>query len=110
MDKVVADEYYEKLWMERVNKESQDSVLEEVVKNHYLQLQNHYQRQQQQAERNNPPSYIHPFTYQERLQRERRDIFRVTPFATMQKFPRQGNEELYGWTLRNKDGTVPPPG
>ena len=87
-------------------------VLEEVIENSIQRQQNDYPRQQnhyqlqQHSERNNPLSYTPPFTYQERFQKERRDIFRVTPFASLQRFPRQGNEGLYGWTARSKNGTI----
>ena len=43
---------------------------------------------------------------QERFEKERNDTLKFTPFATVQKFPRSGNEGLYGWTFRNKDGNV----
>lgn len=44
--------------------------------------------------------YALPFSYQERFEQARRDILRFIPSTTMNKFPVQGNEGLYGWTIR----------
>lgn len=49
---------------------------------------------------NNFLDYASPFTYQERFEQERRDILKFIPTAVMNKFPVQGNEWLYGWTIR----------
>ena len=57
-------------------------------------------------ERTHPLSYVPPHTYAERFHKERRDILRFTPCATVKRFPREGHEGLYGWTFRNKDGSV----
>ena len=51
-------------------------------------------------------SYISPHSYQERWEQERRDILKFVPWNTMEKFPLAGNESLYGWTHRHKDGKV----
>lgn len=60
---------------------------------------------QHRPERASPLSYVQPHSYQERFHKERRDLLKLTPTTVMKKFPRQGNEGLYGWTFRNT-GTV----
>lgn len=49
---------------------------------------------------NNFLDYASPFTYQERFEQERRDILKFIPATVMNKFPVQGYEWLYGWTIR----------
>jgi len=48
-----------------------------------------------------PLSYVRPHSYADCFHQERRDMHKFTPVAVMEKFPRQGNEGLYGWTFRN---------
>ena len=59
-----------------------------------------------QQQRGTPISYSQPHSYDEMWRKERRDITKFTPNSHMQKFPLNGNEGLYGWTLKNKDGKV----
>lgn len=49
---------------------------------------------------NNFLDYALPFSYQERFEQERRDILKFIPATVMNKFPVQGYEWLYGWTIR----------
>lgn len=51
-------------------------------------------------------SYLPPDTYLERFRQAKEDPTRTIPFQTVQKFPKSGNEGLYGWTYRNKDGAI----
>ena len=44
--------------------------------------------------------YALPFSYQERWEQARKDILKFITSTTMNKFPVQGNEGLYGWTIR----------
>ena len=60
--------------------------------------------QQLQQERQSPLSYVQPDSYLDRWWKERRDVLRFMPWTTVEKFPRQGNEGLYGFTFR--DGKV----
>ena len=53
-----------------------------------------------------PGSYVLPHNYLSRWRAERRDVTKFLPFMTVQTFPRQGNESLYGFTPRNKTGTI----
>lgn len=53
-----------------------------------------------------PDSYVLPLDYLSRWKAERRDITKFLPFMLVHTFPRQGNERLYGFTLRNKPGTI----
>ncbi len=50
--------------------------------------------------------YTARLSYFHRFREERRDITRFLPATTLQTFPRQGNERLYGWTHRQKDGII----
>ncbi len=50
--------------------------------------------------------YSAHLSYLHRFREERRDITRFLPATTLQTFPRQGNEGLYGWTHRQKDGII----
>ena len=43
---------------------------------------------------------IQSHSYQIQFRQERRDWLKFVPFATVRKFPRSGNEGLYGWTIR----------
>ena len=60
--------------------------------------------QEQRDERGTPLSYVQPHSYDERFHKERRDTLKFMQFTTVQKFPRSGNEGLYGFTFR--DGKV----
>ncbi len=53
-----------------------------------------------------PDSYVLPHDYLSRWRAERRDVTKFLPFMLVHTFPRQGNEGLYGYTLRNKPGTI----
>ncbi len=56
--------------------------------------------------RNQLTSYVPPDSYLERFKQERNDCTRTIPIQNIEKFPRSGNEGLYGWTYKNKDGKI----
>ncbi|GEM_PF-7070630 len=84
---------------------SVDQIVEKILHPFYHPQTLSYQRAHHH-ERLLPFSYVAPHSYKDRFQKDRSDTTRFTPFASMQKFAKQGNEGLYGWTFRNKDGHV----
>ena len=62
--------------------------------------------QQQRDERMSPISWVQPHSDQERFEKERRDTLKFLPFTVLETFPKNGNEGLYAWTFKNKDGKI----
>ena len=56
--------------------------------------------------RNQFVDYVPPDSYLERFKQERKDCTKTIPFQAVESFPRSGNEGLFGWTYKNKDGKI----
>ena len=56
--------------------------------------------QQFRQGRSSPLSYVPADDYLQRFRQSRKDPHCVAPSTTLRTFPRQGNEGLYGFTLR----------
>ncbi|MBS3124094.1 hypothetical protein J4437_05685 [Candidatus Woesearchaeota archaeon] len=52
------------------------------------------------------PNYSIQNDYLTRFRNEQKDLLKFIPLAHIDKFPKNGNEGLYGWTWRNKNGKV----
>ena len=62
--------------------------------------------QQQRDERNSLTSPVQPHSYIDQWKNERKDILKFLPAVTVETFPKSGNEGLYGWVFKNKDGKI----
>ena len=59
-----------------------------------------------QQDKGTPLSYIPSDSYLQRFLQTRNDPTRVIPHQGMKKFAKNGNEGLYGWTYKAKDGAI----
>jgi len=59
-----------------------------------------------QQDKGQPLSYVPTDNYLQRFMQHRTDVTRFIPNQGMKKFPKSGNEGLYGWTYKNKDGAI----